>query len=250
MYSGCPRGAFHRVAAIAIMLSPLLYPAVALCFCLQPNPPRVCTEFFAADAVFTGNVSSVRYLPQGLPGHDPGWLYRLKVLNMYRGPSKSSIQVYTENNSARFRLDKDQTYLLFAYKGDNVLEIYGCGNSSKLRQAGATLNQVREVLQRQRSRAGGSISGRIEPETGESATMAGIRVQAQSGNRVYQTLTRTNGSFDLHVQPGKYTLRAETQTWKVRPYDLSFSRPDDILISGGGCADVIFHATPAATSDR
>jgi hypothetical protein len=31
----------------------------ALAFCPVPNPPRVCSEFFKASAVFVGTVTSV-----------------------------------------------------------------------------------------------------------------------------------------------------------------------------------------------
>lgn len=241
------KGALAGAALCALTIA-CLYPTTALCFCLQPNPPRVCTEFFSADVVFTGKVTSVRYVPQGLPGQDPGWLYHLNVLKMYRGPARSSIKVYTENNSARFRLKKGQTYLLFAYRSGDVLEIYGCGNSCRLGQADATLKQIREVLRGEKTKSGGSIGGQVEPSSGESTDMAGIRLQAKSGSRTYHTLTCKDGSFDIHVPSGKYTLRAEARRWKIAPYDLSFSRPDDLVIHDGGCADVILLATPKAAA--
>lgn len=213
-------------------------------FCQQPNPPRVCAEFFVADAVLTGKVISVRYLPQGLPGHDPGWLYGLKVLRMYRGPAQAVVKVYTENNSARLPLEKNRTYLLFAYRADRILEIYGCGNSSGLSRAGAALKQIDEVLKHEESHSGGNIGGRVELAEGKVADMAGIRVTAQGGSGIYHALTDSSGQFAVQVPAGTYSLRAESSAWNVSPYDLSFNRPDNVVIHDGGCAELQFLATP------
>jgi hypothetical protein len=234
-----------RAIIFAVALS-VLRPATAVSFCQQPNPPEICAEFFSANAVFTGRVISERYLPQGLPGHDPGWLYRLGVLKTYRGPRQAVIEVYTENNSARLPLEKGWNYLLFAYNTDKVLEVYGCGNSLELSKASETLKEIDGVLKHEEARSGGNIRGRVEPSSGEAGEMAGIQVTTRGDSRIYRALTRSDGSFDIHVPAGTYSLQVRSSAWGVSPYDLSFNRPNDLVIYDGGCANVIFRATPLA----
>jgi hypothetical protein len=80
--------------------------------CFEPHP-TVCAQFFHSDEVFIGKVISVKILWEdekaGIIG---GWRYHLKVQKIFRGISRSVIDVATENASDRFPLEKGGCYLV------------------------------------------------------------------------------------------------------------------------------------------
>lgn len=213
-----------------------LLPGPALAFCLVPNPPRVCTEFFKASAVFIGTVTSV-VEKKGEDDFIDGWVYKLNVKKNYRGLNKSSVEVFTANDSGRFPLEKDRTYLLFPVEHGGALEIYGCGNSAELPKASAAIGQIEDVLRNQSQGSGGDIGGQID-------RLAGINVVAKGKEASYQTSTDSQGSFHLHVPAGHYSVEAKSPDWAVSPVDISYERPDNVEIHNGGCADLASHAVP------
>ena len=81
-------------------------------FCLEPSPTVTC-DFLNSDAVFVGNVISVR-TEVGEDGFIDGRFYRVRVERVFRGPRVGVMQVYTSNDNGRFTLDVGKEYLLFA----------------------------------------------------------------------------------------------------------------------------------------
>jgi hypothetical protein len=108
----------HRVSfplsLLFVFVLHLAWPLNSKGVCPVPKI-RVNGEFFKASAVFVGKVTSVRVVPDR--GNDlGGWLYRLRVEDTFRGPVRDELTVFTENASARFPLEVNREYLLFAYK--------------------------------------------------------------------------------------------------------------------------------------
>jgi hypothetical protein len=209
-------------------------------FCLQPQPIRVCAEFFKADEVFTGTVIAANYEPHDIPdpnGPQPGWHYRLKVQKTYRGALQPVADVYTENTSGRFPLDKGQSYLLFAYKTDSIAQIYGCTNSTKLLDAAAKIAEINRLVKASGSDLAGEIWGRVVQQHG-GAGVAGVQVTARRNKSVYRARTIADGSFHLPVPPGRYTITARSSDWNFSKWDVSFDDPSHVRIEPGGCAQV------------
>lgn len=201
--------------------------------CQQP-PPRVCTEFFKSDVVFTGKVIHVR--DELLGGDTPaGWFYRMRVQQMFRGPAVKTLEVYTENASARYPLELGRSYLLFAWRDHGRLEITLCGNSSYLEKAGDAIRQIELIKS---TRAGGEIAGRIGRE--DSGDYEGIRIVAVGSKGTYEGLTDRLSWFHIPVPEGVYKVHAEAPGRKFVPYDLTYDDPDHIVVHPGGCPQMEF----------
>ncbi|HXW83958.1 MAG TPA: carboxypeptidase-like regulatory domain-containing protein [Candidatus Binataceae bacterium] len=209
-------------------------------FCFQPQPIRVCAEFFKADEVFTGTVIANNYQPNGIPEPtepQPGWHYRLKVQDAYRGTLGPVVDIYTEDTSGRFPLDSGQSYLLFAYKTGSIAQIFGCANSTKLADAGPKVAEINRIVKAAGSDLDGEIWGRIVQWLG-GAGVAGVQVTARGNESVYRTRTIDDGSFHLRVPPGQYSIIAQSPHWNFSKWDVSFDDPSHLRIEPGGCAQV------------
>ncbi|MGB8412282.1 MAG: hypothetical protein WCE23_05595 [Candidatus Binatus sp.] len=229
------------LAAVAL----LGMPRRALGVCPRPDPPRVCAEFVTSDFVLIGTVVSVKYLPAGLPHRDDGWMNNLRVEKMYRGAPQARLQVYTENNSARFPLYLGHSYLLFVSVLDGIPEIYGCGNSVDLDEAGGTIAEIRKTMKTMGSAVGGSIGGLILDWYSGTCSLKGIVISAENTTSgTYRAIASSDGAFNIHVPPGSYRVKAESPSFDISPFDDSFEPPDHVIIKDGACADVAFTARP------
>ncbi len=228
-----------RLAKIFFVCLAFLAPGPSFAFCPVPNPPRVCTEFFMAGAVFVGTVTSVTER-MGQDDFIDGWVYKLDVKKNYRGISKSSVEVFTANDSGRFPLKKDHTYLLFPDEDDGIFEIYGCGNRAELPEADAAIRQIDDLLRNESKASGGDIGGQVD-------AVSGIPVIAKGAKGNFQTVTDQHGTFHIHVPAGHYSVETKSSDWVVRPIDVSYQRPEQIEIHNGGCADLALHAVPLSS---
>jgi Carboxypeptidase regulatory-like domain len=205
---------------------------------------RVCAEFFESDAVFVGTVTSVRYWPEGLQGSDPGLSYALKVRRVYRGPATPIIRVFSERNSGGYYLDVGSTYLLFASESRGQLEI-GCGgNSGKLPQAQATVDQLEELVRGLKHAKGGDIGGRVIGKD-DDKPVAGIPVVVKGAGKSYRGRTGPDGWFHIRVPAGEYSVVvSESPPWSVRPIEeeYGYANPEKVRIVDGSCADLSYYA--------
>lgn len=84
-------------------------------------------------------------------GFDPyaGALYRVNVLRMFKGKPPASLTLFSENSTARFRLEPGKEYLLFITEDPfdppigRRLTIDTCGNSAPRANAAETLRRLR-----------------------------------------------------------------------------------------------------------
>jgi hypothetical protein len=216
---------------------------MVLSYCDRPDRPRVCDEFFSSDLVFTGKVIATRYMPQGLPGSDLGWLYTLTVNKIYRGSAGPTVKVYSEANRGGFPLDTGKSYLLFAFADRKTLYIAGCGNSTVLGAAPTAIRQIETILST-RAGTGGSIGGRVVAQAND-LNLSGIHLIANDGEKTYEAVTANDGSSNIEVPAGAYNLTAKAPLGLfVYRDDPAALKPNDIVIGNGQCADVYFSAMP------
>jgi len=224
-----------------LVIAGVFNPLVAFAVCPKPHPP-VCAEFFHSDAVFIGTVTSVHTQQEA---GESGWVYELTVTKLFRGSAQPVMQVFTEDASERFPLQKGNSYVLFAHAFPGGLEIDSCGNSVELGQGARIVRDLERVLSEIKSGTGGGyLNGRVVESSDTDAGVEGIPLAVKDDTTAYSTVTGKDGRFRLHLPAGKYTVQPQTSTWLVSPYDLSYDRPDNVVIHAGGCAELQFLASP------
>jgi len=220
-------------ALLAVPTVVLMFALRAAAVCLEPHP-RVCAEFFKSEAVFVGEVVSQRTVPAKGPDYD-GWLYRLRVHRVFRGKIGETLDIFTENSTGRFPLEVGHEYLLFAGRGNGRLVITNCGNSGLLTDAAAKIRDIERIGKGSAAEIEGRVVSR-PPWEG----VPGIRVSVRGELGTYAAVTGGDGWFRLTVEPGRYSVKAESE--RVSPFDLSYDDPDGFRIPRGGCAQVQFVA--------
>jgi hypothetical protein len=210
----------------------LSYPPVSSAYCPVPEI-RANGEFFKSDAVFIGAVLSIRETAD-TDKDVGGWFYRLRVEEMFRGPATKMITVYAENSSARFPLEKGQKYLLFAYKQNSRLEIYGCGNSALLSEASDALARLKNL------RAGkqpSEIEGWLAAETG-GIDVSRVVVTVKRHSKSYSAVTDKDGRFHFAAPPGRYKLDLSSKEYYLNGLDDFWYKPEGFDLHAGECASL------------
>ena len=118
--------------------------------------PTVAAEFKEAPLVITGRVTAARNISEPDDPAGYAWtVYSVQVLEVFKGTPPPTIQLLSENTSARFPMDTGETYLLFVSQSPMV-EIAGqerlpenfidnCGNSADLKEAKSLIKTVRHL---------------------------------------------------------------------------------------------------------
>jgi len=219
------------IAALALFVRP------AGAVCLEPHP-KVSAEFFKSDAVFVGTVLTERTVPEKDGAYD-GWVYRLRIKQTFRGSVRDAVEVFTENSSGRFPLVVGETYLLLAYKEQGRLTIDNCGNSGSLSQTEDLIPQIKKI----KKTTGGEVEGLITVQS-SVLPLAKISIVVRGEQKTYRGVTGRDGWFHIHVPAGTYTVRPESSSWDIVPFDLSYDKPDHVVIHDGGTAELKFLASP------
>lgn len=240
--------AIVRLASLSCLV--LFCSATAFGFCFAPHPSVAC-QFLNSDAVFTGKVISVR--PVEDRGFTDGWYYQLSVIQLFRGPQKKVIEVYTGNDSGRYPLDLGKEYLLFAsveYDEPNKseLSIGGCDDNAPLAEAGKLISEIEKM----RIPLDGIIEGFVALQyvpnnyVPNKKGVPGIKVSINGKSGRYRLVTDQEGWFRLHVPPGQYSIKIEsTPARKVEAFDLNYGgKPELFSVDAGKCAGFEFIADP------
>jgi hypothetical protein len=214
---------------VVLLLCPALFSLTALAYCRVPVI-KANGEFFKSDLVFTGTVLSDRYTEAGVR-ENGGWYYRLRVLQMLKGPNLKQFTVYTEDASNRFPLEKGRDYLLFAYRWHGRLEIDRCGNSALLSDAAKSTQQIRSIASTQ----DGEIEGWLAPETA-GVDLSGIHVVIRSGSQVYRALTDEDGHFQFRAPKGSYTVDFSNHEYYLNGDDVFWYGPVHFKLHAGESA--------------
>lgn len=237
---------FPVVAIIALVCLPV--PAFGIC----SVTPRVCTEFFRSNAVFTGKVISERDWWPGEKDLDPRTYYTLQVEEVFRGPQRQ-MEVYTERNSGGMGLGMGHEYLLFAHYGAGGLQI-GCGgNSAELKDAARTIEELKRLQHKIKTAHGGDIYGWARDSDSDSVGgVPNLQITISGSRRTYTVLTDRKGRFQVHVPAGRYVAKIRSPGWKSDEDAYTYDIPQGFEVANGGCADVTFLAEriESSSSDR
>jgi hypothetical protein len=225
-------------------------PAGALC--LQPQPVRVCTEYFHSQSVVLAKVLSKRQIPDTPdPNNVEGWFYKIEVAKTFKGMLPPGSEIYTGNDETKFPMDVGKNYLLFINKNQQGrLAPDRCGNSAELSQASGAAAALDEIAKAAQSGGGGEIGGRVMLPVAGSQAMSdagapGIALTIDNYvGRPVDVMTDDDGRFNSHVPAGHYSVVGKSDKWDLVPYALSYMKPTDFEIPDGACADLMFLAEP------
>lgn len=234
------RDLFAVSRAIVIVFVGMFLPSPSFGVCSQPEPTVRC-EFLNSAAVFIGTVVSTRNEPAGSGVDDnDGWIYTLTVQRRFRGALSKTIEVYTENASARFPLDNGKQYLLFAFKFHGRLQIFGCGNSALLLDAKKSIQELERIKIPEDAVIQGRIGFGETPDSEGHKPRMVVIISGDGGT--FRTVSGSDGWFHLHVPPGKYSARVQkTPDLTATPFDMSFDNPDHFVARKGHCSGLEFH---------
>lgn len=207
--------------------------------CMLPIPTVSC-EFLNSDAVFVSTVVSVKGAPARGDEY-PGWLYDLRVQELFRGPHTKTIQVFTEASSGELPLDRGKKYLIFASEYDSRLEITNCGNSCLLSNAGPVLRELQKLQIPKDAVIEGNISLLGDPSaTGQLKGVGGVRIMVRSDTASFEAVTNREGWFKLHVLPGTYSADVvQVRNMKIVPWGLT-EDPSYFEARAGRCVGLRF----------
>ena len=117
----------------------------ALGACLQDDY-TVKAEFPRSVAVVKVLVVSERNVPDpDAPEFIGGTIYRVKIQESFRGALQGIVEVFSENSSGRFPMERRREYLLFLYRDAGRLSADPCGNSGLVSEKKDVLATVREL---------------------------------------------------------------------------------------------------------
>jgi hypothetical protein len=212
----------------------LLVPRAAA-VCGQPQPRLVCAEYFKSRVVVKARLIRSKYVA---PLNDiDGHFYEMRTENIFRGNIGKSFQVWEENSNGRagFIWKPGRSYILFLYElfenGGWLLD--GCGNSGPVETRQKTLEKI-EAIDPTSQRA--LITGAV----GFADPVGGIQVEASGPTGQTTATTKSDGTFEIHVPPGKYQVRAFGLGKTFVAEDLTYEHPDSLVVEGGGCAQIQF----------
>jgi len=74
-----------------------------------------------------------------------GVTYTVRIDEMLHGHAVKTVELFSENSSGRFPMEKEKAYLLFIYRALDRLAVDNCGNSGLLTEKKAVLSSVRQL---------------------------------------------------------------------------------------------------------
>jgi hypothetical protein len=120
-------------------------PTAALAACLLDDY-SVKAEYARSVAVVKATVVSERTVPDA-PSADliGGTVYAVRIQKSFRGALHGTSEVFSENSSGRFPMERGKTYLLFLYRERDRLSADNCGNSGLASQKKSVLVALRAL---------------------------------------------------------------------------------------------------------
>src|SRR5439155_10395859 len=74
-----------------------------------------------------------------------GVTYTVRVDEVLHGRAVKKVELFSEDSSGRFPMEKGKTYVLFIYRGLDRLAVDKCGNSGLVTETKAVLTSVRQL---------------------------------------------------------------------------------------------------------
>lgn len=242
----------NRLIAVILTAGIGLYSTASDAFVPVPRA-MACMLYFRSDAVFTGEVISVKENQHTDAGEKvvDGWFYTLKVLRSYRGADAPTIQVYTSNDSGRLPLTAGKKYLLFAEKDEGTLTIADDDISGEIKVSKQALKGLERILAR-KAGEGGDVFGRVTEEefSDSEGGIGGIHVNVKGPAGSASAVTNKNGWFHVHVAAGDYSATASAPNLVFESQDIAWEDSDNFQVPDGGCAEIQIQArTSRSTSN-
>jgi hypothetical protein len=133
--------------SVSLGLVALLATADSQAVCLLDDY-SVEAEYQRSEAVVLASVASERVVPDpDDPEGFAGIIYTLRVQESFRGTRLKTMEVFSENSSGRFPMEKGKAYILFLYRQEGRLSADNCGNSGSSLQKGDVVAAVRRLRQ-------------------------------------------------------------------------------------------------------
>ena len=132
-------GATHLFVTLAVCVLPRTAAAV----CLMSDY-SVQAEYDRSAAVVTGHVISERPVSEA-GGYYEGSVYTVKVATVYRGNMSGRIEIFSENSSGRFLMQRHERYVLFIYSETGRLMVDNCGNSGPLPGKAEVVRALKDI---------------------------------------------------------------------------------------------------------
>jgi len=203
---------------------------------------RLDDEFFVSDIVFTGTIVADRKIGLTREGFFEARVFTWRVDTVLRGAITSGQQVktFTGNDSARFPLESGaagslagRSFLVFAFRDEQhagSFAIDNCGNSVPLRAAKSKISEIKALPLHH----GGLLYGSMMDGD------AGVRITAKGSVGSFSTATKDDGSFQINVPPGHYSVIAERPGKVFSKTDIAYKDPNDVVVPDGGSAGLSF----------
>ena len=132
-----------RICSIYLMAFSLANAVLGACLL---DDYSVSAEYARSVAVVEATVASIRTVrDQAEPEFISGTIYALRIHASFRGPLTNTVDVFSENTSGRFPIEKGKRYLLFLHQDGNQLSADNCGNSGLVSQKKSVLETVRAL---------------------------------------------------------------------------------------------------------
>lgn len=227
--------------AIPAMLALLTFGPEALAFCYSPQI-RVSDEYFISNLVLTGTVTASRDIVDPAdPGFTTGTFYTIHVDSVYRGNATRSLNVYSENSTARFPMEEHKTYLLFLTKNpDKTWVVDNCGNSGAASLSSPVMDQLRHLPLRQ-SFVYGEVYSWSSPDH-----CAPIQLTLHSTKAIATTTVKADCSFEVHVPPGRYEASLRRNGDSIAANAPNYKDVYCFVVPAGGSAGIAFRLADGA----
>lgn len=197
-------GLRHVLLAAGILLLPCVVPNVSACQCRERQPP--CAQYQEADAVFVGSVTNVSPLDASRrdaagAGHET---ISFGVERAFRGVEGGRVELVNRGTSCDYEFTAGKKYLVYAYRNaaTGMLSTYYCSRTGEISKAEADLSYLSKLG------AHGSKKLIVGVLADGQKTLSDVRVTAESGGKLYRSVSDRAGWFNLNVpRPGKYKVR-------------------------------------------
>ena len=195
--------------------------------------PKVCSTFFRSDAVF---LATVLFETRVTSGDDfiEEWRYRVRVKRSVRGAASGTVEVFTENTSARRTLSMGRDYVLFANMADGRLLIASdCGPASDDSRIAANIRNI-EALSRQTT---ATVEGDVRTAASGSG-VGGIPITISGMGQTHRTTSGADGAFRVVLLPGQYRVTVDPAL--AVPYDLNWIDESNLKLQPGECGQLLY----------
>ena len=133
--------AIKLLACVTVLAIPSAVSAVCLL-----GDYTVEAEYSRSAAVVVAKVMSERTVPDPEDSESyGGTIYTVKVLESFRGALHGTSEIYSENSSGRFPMERGKKYILFLYRYQGQFSADNCGNSGPVAQKQEVLAAVRSL---------------------------------------------------------------------------------------------------------